>query len=67
MDKPITEDWLREVGFKWHQIERQNEKQWLLWLGDACNESGRIDTQDLGIEVLSGFHGDDRWSCWAAV
>lgn len=21
--KPITEDWLRSVGFKWHQIERQ--------------------------------------------
>jgi hypothetical protein len=64
MDEPITEDWLREVGFKWHQIERQNEKQWLLWLGDACNEAGRIDTQDLGIEVSSGFHGDDRWFCW---
>lgn len=62
--EPITEDWLRLVGFKWHQLERQTEKQWLLWLGDVCGESGQVGTQDLGIELSKGFHDDDKWFCW---
>ncbi len=31
----ITEDWLYAVGFRWHQLDRQPNKQWLLWLGNA--------------------------------
>lgn len=49
MGEVITEDWLREVGFKWHQLERQTHKHWLLWLGDAV---GFITSyEDIGIEV----------------
>lgn len=55
----ITEDWLKEVGFKWHQLERQSSKHWLLWLGWAA----RTDYEDLGIEIASGAL-DDKWFCW---
>lgn len=44
---PITEDWLRSVGFKWHQLDRQPDKQWLLWLGDAISRT----YDDLGLEL----------------
>lgn len=38
LNNPITEEWLKSVGFKWHQLDRRPEKQWLLWLGDALPE-----------------------------
>lgn len=61
MNEPITEEWLREVGFKWHQLERQLHKHWLLWLGDALdNRATSFD--DLGVEVSTG--SDDWWFCW---
>lgn len=65
---PITEDWLREVGFKWHQFDRQPNKQWLLWIGRASDQWG-LDTQDLGVELAPGSYdakADDRagWFCW---
>jgi hypothetical protein len=28
--EPITEEWLKAVGFRWRQIDRQPSKQWLL-------------------------------------
>lgn len=61
----ITEDWLRSVGFKWHQLDRQPDKQWLLWLGSALPDDGTLRcTEDLGIE-LSPVTGDpSRWFCW---
>ena len=64
----LTEDWLRQVGFKWHQLERQPTKQWLLWLGDA-NPQPLNSFQDFGIEVASGAYNentgqDDLWNCW---
>jgi hypothetical protein len=68
MSEPITEKWLAEVGFKWHQLERQPGKQWLLWLGFALKppKEERImfaTYEDLGIEVASGaMH--DAWYCW---
>lgn len=55
----ITEEWLAAVGFKWHQLERQPNKQWLLWIGSA---SGNDDSQSLGIEVTKGTGSD--WFCW---
>lgn len=61
-DALITEDWLKEIGFKWHQIERQPERHWLLWLGSAMNDR-TICFEDLGIEVASGAM-DDAWFCW---
>lgn len=64
---PITEDWLREVGFKWHQFDRQPNKQWLLWLGSACGEWG-CSTEDVGIELAPmasrAVDNDERWFCW---
>jgi hypothetical protein len=38
--EPITEEWLREVGFRWYQFDLQPDKQWLLWLGTALAEPG---------------------------
>lgn len=65
-DDPITEDWLKEVGFKWHQLSRQPEKHWLLWLGDAVKEgNGFASFEDLGVEVANaGLGTDERWNCW---
>ena len=65
-DPPITEDWLKEVGFKWHQLPRQPEKHWLLWLGDAVKEgNGFASHDDLGVEVANAWlDKDERWNCW---
>lgn len=70
-DTPISEDWLKEVGFKWHQLDRQPTKHWLLWLGDAVRESegGSWCTyEDIGIELAQGLplRGDiaPQWFCW---
>ena len=54
MSEPITEEWLKEVGFKWHQLARQPEKQWLLWLGDAVRDGLGIE-QDL-LDVVVDRH-----------
>ncbi len=69
--QPITEEWLSSVGFKWHQIDRQPEKQWLLWLGDCLVEEDakrRMFTsfEDIGIELCSGagIDSNDLWFCW---
>jgi hypothetical protein len=61
---PITEDWLNAVGFKWHQLERQPYRHWLLWLGGAVR-AGRMfcDTEDLGIEVTP-VNDKGEWHCW---
>lgn len=64
---PITEEWLSQTGFKWHQLERQPSKHWLLWIGDAVNrddEKWRYTSgEDLGVEVASGAQGNE-WFCW---
>lgn len=66
---PITEDWLKSVGFKWHQFDRQPNKQWLLWLGDAMNGGGFSSFEDIGVELASGAWNQKRddhedWYCW---
>jgi hypothetical protein len=59
----ITEEWLREVGFKWHQLERQPGKHWLLWVGDLCGK--HTTYEDLGIELaLVSFTDPTTWHCW---
>jgi hypothetical protein len=66
----ITEDWLREVGFKWHQLDRQPEKHWLLWIGDAvrARDHSLTSYEDIGIELAGGsYAGRDKapgWFCW---
>jgi hypothetical protein len=59
----ITEEWLKSVGFKWHQFDRQPSKQWLLWCGIRSADNWGVDTQDVGIEVCSGGI-DGTWLCW---
>jgi hypothetical protein len=51
--EPITEEWLSSAGFRWHQLDRQPEKHWVLWLGDAL-EDRMTSFADLGIEVCAG-------------
>lgn len=59
-NRPITEDWLKEVGFRWHQVENQSEKQWLLWVGGVIY-AGFMGTEDLGIEVSVKKDGTLCW------
>lgn len=64
---PITEDWLKACGFKWHQFDRQPGKHWLMWIGTAAREEGFLRSyEDLGVEVSRGGKGgeDDWWFCW---
>src|SRR5262245_40223058 len=61
----ITDEWLAEVGFKWHQLERQPYKHWLLWLGDAIKDSENLkSSEDLGIEVTQRGEYDESYYCW---
>lgn len=57
-ETPITEDWLREIGFKWHEIH--SGKHWLLWLGGAMGLHG--GTEDFGVELAN--NRDEDWFCW---
>ncbi len=60
----ITEDWLRDCGFKWEQHERQPSKHWLLWIGSACLGYDRTNDPDsLGVE-LAKHQASDLWYCW---
>lgn len=65
----ITEDWLRDCGFKWEQAERQPAKHWLLWIGSACVDYDRTTSPDsLGIELAlvdtqSNVY-EKLWHCW---
>jgi hypothetical protein len=70
----INEDWLKSAGFKWHQLDRQTDKHWLLWLGDATRERHSFTSfEDIGIELApcwwKNSTGDDagdvgKWFCW---
>lgn len=69
MSKPITEEWLKSVGFKWHRLERQPSKHWLLWLGSGLvNPAGDRERiacrEDLGIELAYNGLTDQNWFCW---
>lgn len=58
----ITEDWLKESGFKWHQFDRQPNKQWLLWLAGVFAD-GFTGFEDLGIELSANHDGTWFYSC----
>lgn len=64
-DLPITEDWLREVGFKWHTIERSPNKHWLLWCG-ALESNSFQSFEDLGVELMLDQDLDKQpiFYCW---
>ena len=61
----ISEDWLRSVGFKWEQLDRQPSKQWILWLGRALRDyaepNGRMfcGPDDIGIELGANVSRDN--------
>lgn len=68
----ITEDWLKSIGFKWAQFDRQPEKQWTLWLGwalvDQAGEGSAFSgPDDIGLDLHIGTHwktGRTHWSCF---
>jgi hypothetical protein len=65
--EPLTEDWLKACGFRWHQFERQTSKHWLMWIGTAARGEGFLASyEDLGVELAQGGRdGDaDWWFCW---
>jgi hypothetical protein len=50
--EPITAEWLKEIGFRWHQLDRQPDKQWLLWIGEAVDQGKNVACfEDLGLEL----------------
>lgn len=59
---PITAEWLKEVGFRWHQFDRQPERQWLLWIGQMQGD-GLHSYEDIGIELAPKLTGNG-WHCW---
>jgi hypothetical protein len=61
MDEPITEQWLREVGFKWDRPFGV-EKHWTLWMGGAVSERPAYSSEDLGVELSA--QADGSWFCW---
>lgn len=68
-DDPITDEWLKSVGFKWHQFDRQPGKHWLLWLGGGLKEKPCLTSyEDIGIELApnTSVRGDvfPDWFCW---
>lgn len=66
---PITEDWLKSAGFKWHQFDRQPDRHWLLWLGAGLRERPSMTSyEDLGLELAPNIAPRDggmrEWFCW---
>jgi hypothetical protein len=70
---PIDDNWLKEIGFRWHEFDRSGGKHWLLWLGSLVREreiearpgpwaGGFMDTEDIGIELAAS--ADGTWFCW---
>lgn len=58
----LSEDWLKANGFKWHQLDRQPSRHWLLWIGEAVRAGMFASYEDLGVEVA--YSRDGRWFCW---
>lgn len=60
MSELITAEWLASVGFKWHQMDRQPDKHWLLWLGPAVGDC----IESLGVELAPCLSEGAGWFCW---
>lgn len=64
---PITDDWLRVVGFRKVWMNDSQQPHWLLWCGDQRQSFTGSD--DLGIELgpphaPAHKNDDPRWWCW---
>lgn len=61
----ITEEWLKEIGFKWYDAER-SPRRWLLWLGNCVAENrsfGRSSSfEDFGIEISRWRDDENVWA-----
>lgn len=68
---PLTDQWLADVGFRWHQMDRQPSKHWVLWLGLAIADHN-ISMSDLGIELAGNrfvnrydrLVDHEKYFCW---
>lgn len=60
---PITEEWLRSVGFRWDEWERSGGKHWTLWFGNL-EDASFSSFEDLGIELAFGNYTTPSWHCW---
>src|SRR4051812_18995614 len=63
-DSAITEDWLRDVGFRYHTLDRAPNRHWLLWCG---GQPGSLQSfEDLGVEVMLDHDHEKRpfFYCW---
>lgn len=59
----ITEEWLKEIGFKWFDVERSG-KHWLLWLGSSIAKKTKYRSQsfdDFGLELSRISEKEDGW------
>ena len=68
LNDPITEEWLKSVGFRWDEWERSGGKHWTLWFGDIANE-GFSSFEDLGLELAPPIvnrigEANSSWFCW---
>lgn len=63
LDDPLSESWLASVGFKWHQMDRQPSRHWMLWIASVLPRRQFVCHEDLGIEVADGAM-DGEWFCW---
>jgi len=55
----ITDEWLQEQGFRWHQLERQTNKQWLLWV--VVEGAERVG---LELAKVNRDPDDHEYFCW---
>jgi len=61
----ISEEWLKEIGFKWHQLDRQPQKHWLLWIGGGFLERQMFSgPEDVGLELAPVKADEAEWFCW---
>ncbi|MHB9110422.1 MAG: hypothetical protein ACYDCO_25500 [Armatimonadota bacterium] len=61
MTEPITEEWLRAAGFKWHEVERSPCKHWVLWIGWAQPRRMLQSAEDLGVELTKHTPESEEW------
>ena len=61
---PISEEWLKLVGFRWDEFPRSGGKHWTLWLGGLEAEQRFQSFEDLGVELAKAIRPEWGWNCW---
>lgn len=59
----ITEEWLKEIGFKWFDHER-SEPHWLLWMGNVIAQERKFRVtsfEDFGLEISKFQRDENIW------